>query len=166
VSQVSQYHIKIAAEAFAAGLLAHAGYDVLIQYGADQPVYDLVVGKSRRLARVSVKGTQLPGWTLAAGYVRDADYHRAADEWLQAQCDGLLFFFVSFYEVPLGRCPDSFVATAPEVAQHLKSQRGGQGHGALSLRRQRIRGAGAGTTDTIPEAWRFSLERMDRLVGV
>jgi hypothetical protein len=152
--QNSPYHIKIAAEAFAAGLLAHAGYNVLIQYGADQPAYDLVVGKGERLARVSVKGTQLPGWTLAARYVREADYHRAADEWLRAQGDDLLFFFVSFYEVPLGSCPECFVATASEVASHLKNQRGGLGHGSLKLRRSRKRGTGAGTTDAIPDAWR------------
>ncbi len=161
-----KYHIKIAAEAFAAGLLAHAAYDVLVQYGADQPEYDLVIGKHGRLARVSVKGTQLAGWTLASRYVQDADYHRAADMWLQAQRSDTLFFFVSFHGISLGTCPDCFIAIPSEVAAHLKTQCGGRGHGALSLRHTAARGSGAGTTDAIPEAWRFSLERIDRLVGL
>ncbi len=29
----NSYHVGIAAEAFAAGLVAHAGYEVLVQYG-------------------------------------------------------------------------------------------------------------------------------------
>ncbi len=164
MSNPTQYHIKIAAEAFAAGLLAHACYDVLIQYGADQPTYDLVVGKGGKLAKVSVKGTQLAGWTLAGNYVRDANYHRAADEWLEAQGKGLIFFLVSFFKVPLGKCPDCFVATASEIANHLKTQRGGKGHGSLSLKHIWTRGEGVGTTDATPESWRFNLERMDKLV--
>jgi hypothetical protein len=166
MSEIRPYHIKIAAEAFAAGLLAHAGYDVLIQYGANQPDYDLSITKLNHLARISVKGTQLPGWLLASSYVREANYIRAADEWLQAQGDSLIFFLVSFYEVPLGKCPDCFVATAQEIAQQLKRQRGGLGHGALALNKQRMRGAGAGTTDSIPETWQFSAKRLKELVGV
>lgn len=161
-----KYHIKIAAEAFAAGILAHAGYNVSIQYGADQPEYDLVIDKCHHLARISVKGTQLPGWTLAAGYVHGADYRRAADEWLQAQAPEIIFFLVSFYGVALGTCPDCFIATPAEVATHLKTQRGGRGHGALALRHKVTRGVGAGTTDAIPEAWRFSLQRIDKLIGI
>jgi len=167
MSEIQKYHIKIAAEAFAAGLLAHAGYDVLIQYGADQPDYDLAIGKlNRPLKRISVKGTQLAGWGLAGDYVREANYIRAADEWLQAQSEGLIFFLVSFYKVPLGKCPDCFVATAQEIAEQLKRQRGGLGHGSLALNKQRIRGAGAGTTDAIPETWQFSADRLKKLVGV
>ena len=42
---------EIAAEAYAASLLAQAGYDVLVQYGANQPHYDLVAnnGDQRQL---------------------------------------------------------------------------------------------------------------------
>jgi hypothetical protein len=167
MSEILPYHIKIAAEAFAAGLLTHAGYDVLIQYEANQPDYDLAIGKrNHTLTRISVKGTQLAGWTLAGRYVREANYIRAADEWMHAQSDGLIFFLVSFYEVPLGTCPDCFVATPQEIAQQLKSQRGGLGHGSLALKRSPKRGAGAGTIDAVPETWRFSLARMNKLMGV
>jgi hypothetical protein len=37
-----QYHVGVAAEAFAAGLFAQAGCDVLVQYGANQPLYDRI----------------------------------------------------------------------------------------------------------------------------
>ncbi|MDP2367870.1 hypothetical protein [Rhodoferax sp.] len=38
-----QYHVGIAAEAFAAAVFAQSGCDVLVQYGANQPGYDLMV---------------------------------------------------------------------------------------------------------------------------
>ena len=41
--KMKQFHVAIAAEAFAAGLFAQAGCDVLVQYGANQPHYDLMV---------------------------------------------------------------------------------------------------------------------------
>ena len=44
----------IAAEAYAASLLAQAGYDVLVQYGANQPHYDLVANNG------SVTGVRCP----------------------------------------------------------------------------------------------------------
>jgi hypothetical protein len=163
---ITSYHVKIAAEAFAAGLFAHAGYNVLIQYGADQPTYDLVLGKGATLARISVKGTQLPGWGLAGRYVQNADYLRAADAWLRRQGQDLIFCFVSFYKIPLGKCPDCFLATAQGIACQLKRQCGGRGHGSLSLKREISRGAGAGSTDEVPQEWRFSATRATALIGV
>jgi hypothetical protein len=49
---------EIAAESYAACLLAQAGYDVLVQYGANQPQYDLVAVKGKRILPISVKGSQ------------------------------------------------------------------------------------------------------------
>jgi hypothetical protein len=40
---------EIAAEAYAASLLARSGYDVSVQYGANQPGYDLVAVKDNRI---------------------------------------------------------------------------------------------------------------------
>jgi hypothetical protein len=39
---------EIAGESYAASLLAQSGYDILVQYGANQPHYDLVVNKENR----------------------------------------------------------------------------------------------------------------------
>lgn len=60
---------EIAAESYAACLLAQAGYDVLIQYGANQPYYDLVANKGeKKFYPISVKGSQDGGWMLAVKY--------------------------------------------------------------------------------------------------
>ena len=56
---------EIAAEAYAASLLAQGGYDVLVQYGAIQPHYDLVANNGSIFLPISVKGSQDGGWMLA-----------------------------------------------------------------------------------------------------
>ena len=38
----SSWHVGVAAEAYAAALFARCGYDVSVQYGANQPEYDLI----------------------------------------------------------------------------------------------------------------------------
>lgn len=40
---MNSYQVGIAAEAFVASLFARYGYDVSVQYGANQSEYDLVV---------------------------------------------------------------------------------------------------------------------------
>jgi hypothetical protein len=65
-----QYHVGVATEAFAAGLFAHAGCDVLVQYGANQPEYDLMITRAGQAFSVSVKGSQDGGWGLIQSYKR------------------------------------------------------------------------------------------------
>ena len=79
MDKLSQYHIGVAAEAFAAGLLAHAGCNVSVQYGANQPDYDLIAARNSNALMISVKGSQDGAWGLSQYYLKDADYHRAAD---------------------------------------------------------------------------------------
>lgn len=74
-----QYHVGLAAEAFAAGLFAQAGYDVLVQYGANQPLYDLMITRGGQAIHVSVKGSQDGGWGLIQNFKRGREYHAAAD---------------------------------------------------------------------------------------
>ena len=45
---MTSYHVAVAAEAFAAGLFAQAGCDISIQYGANQPEYDLIIKNNNR----------------------------------------------------------------------------------------------------------------------
>jgi hypothetical protein len=79
--QFGQYRVSIAAEAIAAAQLARAGYDVSVQYGANQPLYDLIAVKGDRILQVSVKGSKDGGWGLTQGYKRDGKTYRdAADE--------------------------------------------------------------------------------------
>jgi hypothetical protein len=60
--KISPWHIAVAAEAYAAGLFARCGLDVSVQYGADQPEYDLVVVRGDYMLKVSVKGSQDGSW--------------------------------------------------------------------------------------------------------
>lgn len=42
MEKVSSWHVGIAAEAFAAAQFTRFGVDVSVQYGANQPEYDLI----------------------------------------------------------------------------------------------------------------------------
>jgi hypothetical protein len=97
---------EIAAEAYSACLLARAGYDVLVQYGANQPYYDLVANKGNRFLPISVKGSQDGGWMLAVKYKeKGMSYHAAIDKWLEMQRGDIVLMFIQFFGVPLGEAP-------------------------------------------------------------
>jgi hypothetical protein len=71
---MSQHQVSVSAESFTATLFAWAGYDVSVQYGANQPEYDLIVAMADKMAKVSVKGSQDGGWGLAQKYLKNSDY--------------------------------------------------------------------------------------------
>jgi hypothetical protein len=77
-----QYHVGVVAEAFAAGLFAQAGCDVLVQCGANQPLYDLMIKRGALAIAVSVKGSQDGAWGLMQSFKRGRLYHEAADAWV------------------------------------------------------------------------------------
>ena len=80
--------VATAAEAFAAAQFARFGYDVSVQYGANQPEYDLIIAEGRRMLKISVKGSADGGWNLTQSAQSDlstanrANCHDAADLWL------------------------------------------------------------------------------------
>ena len=78
----TQWQVATAAEAFAAAQFARCGWDVSVQYGANQPEYDLVAVDGDRMLKVSVKGSQDGAWGLTQSLKRGTDYHGAADKWL------------------------------------------------------------------------------------
>jgi Holliday junction resolvase-like predicted endonuclease len=91
---------EIAAESYSACLLARCGYDVLVQYGANQPHYDLVASKGEAFLPISVKGSQDGGWMLAVKYKgKSRSYCDAADLWLSAQRPDIVFLLVQFLNV-------------------------------------------------------------------
>jgi Holliday junction resolvase-like predicted endonuclease len=155
------YHVGIAAESFAAGLLAHAGYEVLVQYGANQPLYDLVAVKGNRMLKISVKGSKDGGWVLTAGLKSGRTYHEAAEEWLSRHGGDLVFVFVQFSGVKAGEMPRVYVARANEVAAHLKSKKGGIGDTRFSEYQEWKSGVAKGVEDRIPDDWGFSGRRID-----
>ena len=154
---------EIAAESYAASLFARVGYDVLVQYGANQPHYDLVASKDSSFLPISVKGSQDGGWMLAVRYKEAGrSYHDAIDTWLAAQRVDVVFMFVQFFGLTLPEPPRAYIARAPEVALQLKSQRGGKGYGSLQENIRRIR-PGSRYDHQIPTDWSFSLERLRTL---
>ena len=152
---------EIAAESYTACLLAQAGYDVLVQYGANQPDYDLVAVKGKRVLPISVKGSQDGGWMLAVRYKKEGvTYHQAIDYWLAAQRDDVVFLFVQFAGVEIGGAPRAYVARPPEIAEQLKGHRDGLGYGALQEERRRY-SPNSKFSERLPESWQFSIERID-----
>ena len=162
---MTPYHVKVAAEAFAAGLFAQAGCDVLVQYGADQPQYDLIVSRGGVIKRVSVKGSQEGKWGLAQSYLKNANYRAAIDSWLSIQGKDIIFCLVQFKGITLGECPRTYLATPKEIAEKLKSEC--KERGATILYEDHVwtdRAVGAGTREKLPDSWRFSIERLEELM--
>lgn len=108
---------EIAAESYSASLLARCGYDISVQYGANQPQYDLVAVKGSRIILVSVKGSQDGGWMLAVKHVGNGVlYHAAIDTWEQSQRKDLVFMMVQYMHASLTQAPPVYVARAAAIA--------------------------------------------------
>jgi hypothetical protein len=66
----TNWHVATAAEAIAAAQFARFGYDVSVQYGANQPEYDLTIRSPEgKLLAISVKGSADGGWGLTQGLI-------------------------------------------------------------------------------------------------
>lgn len=132
-----------------------------MQYGANQPEYDLVVVKDDKLLKVSVKGSQDGSWGLTQSHLSDANYHRAIDIWLARHNHRTAFCFVQFANVGLSELPRVYMATPTDVAVRLKETARGRGDTILYENHTwGPRAHGAGTTERIPEHWRFSKDRV------
>jgi len=163
----TSWHVSVAAEAFAAALFARCGLDVSVQYGANQPEYDLAVVKDERLLKVSVKGSKDGGWGLTQSLLRkgEANYHAAIDTWLLRHKPRTVFCFVQFKGVALDGLPRVYLATPHEVAARLRET--AKGRGDTILYETHVwgpRAAGTGSTEQIPSHWSFSLSRVEQLL--
>lgn len=162
---MNQWHVGVAAEAFAAGIFARCGFDVSVQYGANQPEYDLIVVKERILIKVSVKGSQDGGWGLTQSHIKNADYHGAADTWLAKHDPRTLFCLVQFKGTEINQMPRVYLAWPEQIAQHLKKVAKGRGETILFEHKEwTARAFAAGTVDKIPEEWSFSEERLNKIL--
>lgn len=161
---MSPRQCEIAAEAYAACLLAQAGYDVSVQYGANQPDYDLIAVKGEIKSLVSVKGSQDGGWMLAVKYKTSQNsYHDAIDLWYKNQRDDVTFILVQFFDVQFGQTPACYVARRDEIAEHLKGQAGGRGYGSLKWNVSRTRKSPK-WKDRLPDEWQVSLARIEKIL--
>jgi hypothetical protein len=164
--KMNSYHVGVAAEAFVSYLFTRCGYDVSVQYGANQPEYDLVVSRNDALYKVSVKGSNDGGWGLCQSCLTKgkADYRDAIDRWLAKHSKKTVFALVQFRDVGINEMPRVYLATPVDIANRLKDT--AKGRGDTTIYEKHIwtkRAAGAGTTEEIPAAWVFSEKRAGEL---
>ncbi|WP_281885861.1 DUF6946 family protein [Paenibacillus sp. YYML68] len=158
---MNQWQVSVAAEAITAALFARAGYDVSVQYGANQPEYDLMVAKGNKMLKISVKGSQDGGWGLTQSHMSDANYHAAADAWYRKHKPHTVICLVQFNDVTINEMPRVYLATPLDIANHLKKSANGRGETILyEFKQWTDRAFGAGTTDQIPADWLFSESRI------
>lgn len=163
VRTMSPRQCEIAAESYTACLLAQSGYDVLVQYGANQPHYDLMAVKDERILPISVKGSQDGGWMLAVRYVRPGvSYREAIDQWFAAQRPDIVYVFVGFFNVTIGQAPRVYVARPKEIADQLKAQCSGRGHGSLQEDTPTFYPR-AKYLDKVPSTWCYSTDRINSI---
>ena len=158
--KVSSWHIGVAAEAFVAAQFARYGIDVSVQYGANQPEYDLIAAQGDKMLKISVKGSQDGGWGLTQGYIQNGDYHKAINLWLETHGKKTVFCLVQFKNTKDSEMPRIYLATPSEIAEELHKARAGEGETVLrEYHMWTKRSVAAGTVDIIPETWKLTEER-------
>ena len=164
IKSISSWHVGVAAEAYAAALFARYGYDVSVQYGANQPEYDLIAVSGDKILKISVKGSQDGSWGLTQGFKKDCDYHEAIDRWLKAHHKKTIFCLVQFKDTVPNEIPRMYLASPKEIAERMNASAGGRGETILYENHTwGPRAAGHGTTDRIPDSWQFSAERLKEM---
>jgi hypothetical protein len=157
----TSWQVATAAEAFAAAQFARCGWDVSVQYGANQPEYDLVAVDGDRVLKISVKGSKDGGWGLTQSFISNANYHGAVDLWLAKHTNKTVFCLVQFKGVPTSELPRMYLATPKEIGAWLKAAAAGRGDTIMyEAHTWAGRAHAAGTTDTMPSSWRFTDTRL------
>jgi hypothetical protein len=166
MKMLSQWQVATAAEAFAAAQFARCGWDVSVQYGANQPEYDLVAVAGEKMLKVSVKGSQDGGWGLTQSYLKDAKYHVAVDAWLDKHSKKTVFCLVQFKGVSTDALPRMYLASPNEIGAWLKAAAAGRGDTILYEEHiWTTRAKATGTIDRIPATWKFTKERVNSFVA-
>lgn len=161
---ISSWHVGIAAEAYTAAVFARYGYDVSVQYGANQPEYDLIAVSGDRMLKISVKGSQDGSWGLTQNYKKGCDYHEAIDKWLASHHRKTIFCLVQFMDTAPNELPRIYLATPEEIAERMKASAGGRGETILyEDHTWGPRAFAAGTTDRIPDEWKICAERLEHM---
>jgi len=168
MEKLKSWHVGVAGEAMAAGSFARCGCDVSVQYGANQPIYDLMIAKAELVLKVSVKASQTGYWGLTQAKLdkRKANYHTAIERWLSAHDERVALCFVQFKDVGLSDLPRIYLAWPQEVAERLKATACGRGHTVLYEEHAwSAKAVGAGSVERIPEAWKFSPARLEQFLS-
>lgn len=98
-----------------------------MQYGVNQPEYDLVAVDRDRVLKVSVKGSKDGEWGLTHSFLENANYHAAADRWLLRHTNKTVFCLVQFKGTSVETLPRIYLATPAEIADWLKRAAAGRG---------------------------------------
>lgn len=163
----NNWQVATAAEAFCAAQFSRMGWDVSVQYGANQPEYDLVAVDGERVLKVQVKGSNDGSWGLTQAYIKDANYHKAADDWITQYSRLTIFCLVQFKNISLECLPRMYLARPIEIANWLKAAAAGRGDTVLYERHEWTqRAQAAGTIDLIPENWIFGKERLEEIANL
>ena len=158
----TSWHVGVAAEALAAAQFARCGIAVSVQYGADQPEYDLVAVDCDKMLKISVKGSKDGGWGLTQSLKKGKSYHEAIDAWLALHGEKTIFCLVQFKGVELGDMPRLYLASPKEIADQMHKARGGNGDTVLN--EYHVWGKNSvvpGFVELIPESWIFTKERAE-----
>ena len=162
----SSWRVSVAAESITAALFAGCGYDVSVQYGANQPEYDLMIARGEQMLKISVKGSQDGGWGLCQSYLQEANYHRAIACWEERHSARTVLSLVQFCDVDFNQMPRVYLATPKEIGRRLRDTAKGRGDTILYERHEwGKRAHGAGTLEEIPSSWRFSADRVQALLN-
>jgi hypothetical protein len=160
--------VATAAEAFAAAQFARFGYDVSVQYGAN----DLIIAKGKRMLKISVMGSADGGWNLAQSAQSDlstasrANCHDATDLWLAGHKTGTAICLVQLKDVVDDALPRAYLAWPLEIAAKLKAASGGCGDTILWENYTRgPNAAGAGTVEHLLDEWKMTRERVEGLIN-
>lgn len=160
MSKMTSWHVGVAAEAFTAAQFARFAYDVSVQYGANQPEYDLIAVDGDKMLKISVKGSQDGGWGLTQGVKKDRTYYEAAQEWLSRHHKKTIFCLVQFKNTDDSRLPRMYLASPEEIADILCKEAGGRGDTVLyEYHKWGPKAAAYGITDKLPEEWVFTEAR-------
>lgn len=158
---MNRHQVSIAAESFAAGVFAHAGYSVFVQYGANQPGFDLVVSDSTESLMVSVKGSTDGGWLLATKKP-NGSYVQALETWIERN-HRMVFCLVQFKDVLVGQCPRIWMVTGANLGEYLRTHYFGNVSLSLYERYEPKSGKNKGKYMGIPGTWSMTQARIDAL---
>lgn len=160
MKKMSSWHVGVAAEAFVAAQFARLRYDVSVQYGANQPEYDLIAVSGDNMLKISVKGSQDGGWGLTQSYKKGCDYHEAIQKWLESHHKKTIFCLVQSQGTADDEMPRMYLVAPAEIAEVMNASAGGRGETILyEYHKWGPRAVGSGTIDRIPDEWKFTAER-------
>ena len=161
---MNSWHVGVAAEAIAAAQFARYTYDVSVQYGANQPEYDLIAVSVDKMLKISVKGSQDGSWGLTQSFKKGHTYHEAVQEWLSRHHKKTIFCLVQFKHVDDSQLPRMYLASPEEIAEVLCKEAAGRGDTILyEHHKWGTTSKAYGTVDKLPESWRFTKERAEEM---